>query len=116
MKIPYFNWIPFDKNNPPTDLCSDMEYLIFLREDNFDEGATWSYSVDIATPYGSYLDNFWDTENDWIEGQNIEVLAYAEIPYSLEEKDLINQESSIDEERDEISKDSAPTNIHNELW
>lgn len=97
MKIPYFNWVPFDKNNPPTGLCLCREYLIFLREDNYDDGATWNYSVDIATPYGSYLDNFWDTENDWDEGQKIEVLAYAELPYSVKENDLIGTESSVDD-------------------
>lgn len=98
MKIPYFNWIPFDKNNPPTGLCLCGEYLIFLREDNYDDGATWNYLVDVATPYGSYLDNFWDTEIDWDEGQKIEVLAYAELPYSIEEKDLIDTESSVDDD------------------
>ena len=35
MKIPIFNWIPFDKNNPPANLY-DGDYLIFLREDNYD--------------------------------------------------------------------------------
>ena len=28
----------------------------------------WHQSVDIATPFGSYLDDFWDTDNDWDEG------------------------------------------------
>ena len=49
MKVPKINWIPFDRNNPPADLYGD--YLIFLREDNYDNGATWRYSVDVAEPY-----------------------------------------------------------------
>ena len=91
MKVPKINWIPFDKNNPPTDLLDEKEYLIFLREDDYNNGATWTYHVDIATPYGSYLDNFWNTTNDWDEGQIIEVLAYAETPYGLKKEDLVDE-------------------------
>lgn len=89
MKVPKFNWIPFDKKNPPLLLCDGCEYLVLLREDNYDNGATWTYAVDIATPYGSYIDNFWDTSNDWLEGQLVEVVAYAELPYGLKEEELI---------------------------
>lgn len=88
MKVPKIDWKPFNKDNPPADLCAEADYLILLREDNYDKGATWTYSVDIANPYGSYLDNFWNTTNDWCEGQLIEVLAYAELPYGLKEFDL----------------------------
>lgn len=89
MNVPKINWIPFDKNNPPTDLDIFTEYLIFLREDDYDNGTTWTYHMDHATPYGNYLDNFWDTENDWQEGQLVEVLAYAEYPSYLKETDLM---------------------------
>lgn len=47
------------------------------------------YAVDIATPNGSYLGNFWDTEIDWDEGRKIEVLAYAELPTYISEYDLV---------------------------
>ena len=89
MKVPKINWIPFDKINPPADLSIGEEYLILLREDNYNDGATWTYHMDYATAYGSYLDNFWDTTNDWDEGQRIEVLAYAEFPGYLKETDLV---------------------------
>lgn len=89
MKFPKINWIPFDKNNPPTNLDYQLDYLIFLRDDHHDNGATWDYHVDHATPYGFYLDNFWDTTNDWVEGQRVEVLAYAEFPSYLKETDLV---------------------------
>lgn len=92
MKIPVFDWKQFDRNNPPTDLLEDKDYLILLREDDYDNGATWTYHVDIATPYGSYLDNFWNITNDWDEGQKIEVLGYCETPYDLKEEDLIDKE------------------------
>lgn len=93
MKLPKINWIPFDRNHPPSDLgVIDDVYLIFFREDHYDNGATWTYHVDYATAYGDYLDNFWDTENDWDEGQRIEVLAYAEFPCYLKETDLVEVE------------------------
>lgn len=88
---PKINWIPFDKCMPPANLSSDIHYLVFLREDDYDyilNEATWHYSVDIATPYGSYLDDFWDTENDWKEGQRVEVLAYASLPYYQKKEEL----------------------------
>lgn len=92
MKVPKINWIPFNKNNPPSDLISDERYLILLREDNYDNGKSWHYSVDVAYPYGSYIDDFWNTENDWIEGQKVEVVGYAELPYMLPEKELMEDE------------------------
>lgn len=92
MKVPKINWIPFDKDNQPKDLYEEGDYLILLREDDHDNGKTWRYSVDVACPYGSYLANFWDTVNDWDEGQLIEVLAYAELPYCLRECNLIESE------------------------
>jgi hypothetical protein len=94
MRLPKINWIPFDKNNPPTDLnyiCVETWYLVLLREDNYDNGATWTYHVDYATPYGNYIDDFWDTQNDWDEGQRVEVLAYADLPVYLKESDLVEE-------------------------
>ena len=35
------------------------------------------------------FDDFWNTENDWDEGQLLEVLAYTELPYCLSEEDLV---------------------------
>lgn len=91
MKIPKINWIPFDRNNPPTSLFDEQDFLVLLREDNYDNGATWRYSVDVATPCGSYIDDFWDTVNDWREGQRVEVVAYAEFPGYLKESDLVEE-------------------------
>lgn len=44
--------------------------------------------MDVATPYGHYLDDFWDTEVDWREGQPVEVLAYAELHHTYKEDEL----------------------------
>lgn len=84
--LPKINWISFDKDNPPKDIPFDTECLIFLREKYTEE---WEYSVDIAIPYGKYLDNFWNTNVDWKEGQDVEVLAYAQLPYAQKESELI---------------------------
>ena len=89
MKVPKFNWIPFDKNNPPC-LDADEEYMILLRERWYSD-EPWEYSVDRASPYGSYIDDFWDTTNDWDEGQEIEVIAYCELPAFLKESDLVEE-------------------------
>ena len=81
MLYPKINWKEFDKNNPPLDLDIETQYLIFLRKRR-NEKERWNYWIDVATPYGHYLDDFWDTENYHIEGQNtIEILAYAELGY-----------------------------------
>lgn len=96
MKVPKINWIPFNQKNPPTDLFDEEDFLILLREDNYDNGATWRYSVDVATPYGSYIDNFWDTVNDWCEGQRVEVVAYASFPSYLKESDLVKENENDD--------------------
>lgn len=89
IKVPKIDWKPFDKNAPPTDLTNNAYYLVLLREDNYDNGATWKYSVDVAEPYCEYIDDFWSTSNDWCEGQRVEVVAYAEFPYYLCESDLM---------------------------
>ena len=91
MKVPKINWVPFDRDHLPCDLHPMEKYLIFFREDHYDDGATWDYHVDIADPYGDYLDGFWDTDTDWDEGQRIEVLAYAELPCYLKETDLVEE-------------------------
>ena len=90
MKIPKLNWISFDRGNLP-ELCWNEKYLVLLRKDHYDNGVTWAYYVDVAEPYGSYIDDFWDTENDWREGQHVEVIAYAEMPYRIKEEDLVEE-------------------------
>ena len=38
MKYPEFDWIPFDRDNPPLDLNPDSTYLVIVREDDFNDG------------------------------------------------------------------------------
>jgi len=90
MLYPKINWKKFDKNNPPPDLDTETQCLIFLRE-RCGKKERWNYWVDTATPHGHYLNDFWDTENYWIEGQNdIEVLAYAELGH-IAKSNIIKQ-------------------------
>lgn len=93
MKIPEIKWIPFDKDKPPdipVSVNGKTQYLIFFREAYLFAGYNgYKYHTDIATPNGSYLDSFWDTETDWYEGRKIEVLAYAELPYYMNESELM---------------------------
>lgn len=89
LKVPKIEWVPFDKDNPPKFLLCHHEYLVLIKEDNYDNGETWSYSVDLATPYGNYISNFWDTQVDWKEGQIVEVVAYAEFPFEVKEDKLM---------------------------
>lgn len=87
MKVPKINWVPFDNKNLPTDLNENADYLVLLREEDYNDRG-WRYSVDVGNPYGNYIDGFWDTVNDWYEGQRVEVMAYVEFPYYLKESDL----------------------------
>ena len=92
LKVPKINWVPFDKDYPPVpgELLDTENYLVLIREDNYDYGETWAYSIDIATPFGSYIDDFWDTDIDWQEGQRVEVVAYARLPYAVDECKLVD--------------------------
>lgn len=89
MKVPRFNWIPFDKDHPPVDLRFADEYLVLIRE-KYKDGRSDRYSVDFGSPFGSYINDFWDVSNDWIEtsSTHVDVIAYAEPPFQLLESDL----------------------------
>lgn len=81
MKIPKLDWIPFTPDNPPVDLDGDEDaYLVLIEDRGYPPhylNEPCEYFIDIATAYGSYLDNFWDTANDWWEGNDIHVIAYC---------------------------------------
>ena len=40
----------------------------------------WHYFVDVASNYGDYIDDYWDTFNDWIEGQETHIVAWMPLP------------------------------------
>lgn len=70
------NWISCEERLPD---CGDFFLVIVKEEDWFNKGE-WFYHVDGATSYGSYIDDFWDTCNDWIEGNEVHITHWAEVP------------------------------------
>lgn len=99
LMVPAIDWKPFNKDDIDTyPSLTDGTYLVLIEDDEYDGeemgfyNPNHTYFVDIATPYGTYIDNFWDTEIDWDEGQNLKVLAYAEIPFSTRIEHLIRKE------------------------
>ena len=36
--------------------------------------------ADVADSFGSYIDGFWDTFNDWIEDEECHVIAWMPLP------------------------------------
>ena len=36
--------------------------------------------TDVASSFGSYIDGFWDTFNDWIEDEECHVIAWMPLP------------------------------------
>lgn len=77
---PVLDWTTFDPGNPPEDLLGN-DYLVLIVDYGYspDDNTIPEYYIDVAQAYGDYLDNFWDTECDWKEGQVIHVIAYADI-------------------------------------
>ena len=83
---PKLDWKPFDISNPPDDLSmSDDSYLILIADYDYNptEDTVPNYYIDIATAYGSYIDDFWNTSNDWDEGQVLHVVSYCELFNSI---------------------------------
>ena len=84
---PNLKWIEFDRDNPPSNLMdSEFAYLILIADYGYQatEKTVPTYCTDMATAYGDYIDNFWDTENDWDEGQTLHVVSYCELCRQVE--------------------------------
>ena len=77
------NWIDC-KDCLPTE---SKDYLVIVKEWN-DMREKWEYDIDLAW-LGTYIDDFWDTCNDWCEGQEVHITHWAEIevPKKLTEKE-----------------------------
>ena len=78
------NWISCGERLPEIG----DSYLVLIKQ-KYDWEKEWEYYVDVAYNDGSYIDDYWDTFNDWIEGQETHVIYWAEIPFpkNLVEKD-----------------------------
>lgn len=40
----------------------------------------WVCFVDVAESGGTYIDDYWDTFNDWKEGQETHIVAWMPLP------------------------------------
>ena len=56
-------------------------YLVTIKQ-KYQHEKEWEYNVDVATyvDSGGYIDDRWDTYNDWIEGQETHVTHWAMLP------------------------------------
>lgn len=68
-------WISCEERLP--DVCDT--YLVIVKEKDFFEDK-WNYEIDYATNYGNYIDDYWDTCNDWKEGQEVHITHWAGMP------------------------------------
>ena len=75
-------WIPCSERLPKTKyddgIPSEEKFIVTVKE-------TWNnedsqYHIDLACNLGDYIDNFWDTYNDWKEGQDVHVIAWMPLP------------------------------------
>lgn len=74
-------WIP-----TKVALPNDGTYLVTGKQ-KYEWEAAWDYFVDIGYCPGTYIDDHWDTVNDWIEGQETHIIAWMPLPDPYKEKD-----------------------------
>ena len=83
-------WIPCSERLPERIINGDteivQEFLVTIKERWPNE--EWKYAIDIAWIPGHYIDDFWQTYNDWKEGQEVHVIAWMPLPepYKGEQK------------------------------
>ena len=69
------DWIPCSErlpDGPQTCIVTGRQKYAFEKE--------WDYFVDVADSEGSYIDGYWDTFNDWDEGQETHIIAWMPLP------------------------------------
>lgn len=73
--VKYERWIPCKDALP--DIGDTYLVTVIQKDANEKE---WHYFVDVASNYGDYIDDYWDTFNDWIEGQETHIIAWTLLP------------------------------------
>lgn len=68
-------WIPCNERLPE---IGDAYIVTGIQKDPHEK--EWHYFVDVASNYGDYIDEYWDTFNDWIEGQETHIVAWMPLP------------------------------------
>lgn len=78
-------------------LCKDElpeigdTYFVIVKEEDFFKKGVYYYHIDMANSFGDYIDDFWDTCNDWCEGQEVHIIAWAEANIDDKIIDYINK-------------------------
>jgi hypothetical protein len=75
------HWVPCSERLPD-NIPMIESYIVTVSVD----GALF---VDKAYSFGTYIDGFWNTVNDWDEGNDVHVLAWMPMPKPYEGADDI---------------------------
>lgn len=73
--VKHGRWIPCNERLPE---IGDTYIVTGIQKDPHEK--EWHYFVDVASNYGDYIDDYWDTFNDWIEGQETHIVARMPLP------------------------------------
>lgn len=84
-------WIPCSERLPELEIDEDavvsvQEYFVTVKE-KWPWEEEWKYNTDIAEFPGDYIDDVWQTYNDWKEGQDVHVIAWIPLPKPYEEEE-----------------------------
>lgn len=60
-------------------------YLVVVKE-KYPHEEECNVYVDVAASHGDYIDDFWDTFNDWKEGQEVHVTHWMPLPEAPKEE------------------------------
>lgn len=85
---PEQRWIPCSEMMPERIIHeaieTEQEFFVTVKERW--PGEEWRYHTDIAFIPGDYIDEFWQTYNDWYEGQEVHVIAWMPLPEPYAER------------------------------
>ncbi len=68
-------WISVKDRLP--DVCDSY---IVCGKMKYSHEKEWEIFTDVAGSHGDYIDGFWDTFNDWNEGQEIHITHWMPLP------------------------------------
>ena len=76
-------WISVKDRLPDNDVLD--EFLVVVKE-KYHWEKEWRYHIDTAMNHGDYIDNYWDTRNDWNEGQEVHITHWMPFPRTPKER------------------------------
>ena len=85
---PETQWIPCSERMPERIINDDVETVqeFFVTVKERWQGEEWEYHTDVAEFLGDYIDDLWQTYNDWREGQEVHVIAWLPLPEPYKEE------------------------------